>query len=236
MEAALGVLARRPEAIISIDVVPETRGALAKLLAHAERARVPVRELSGEAMTRVAGGLHHEGVCLTVRPRPPLSVRALIELLHAGPGRAAGAGLALDNVGNPHNLGAILRSAAYFGARALLLSEADGQARLGPAAERVAEGGAEYVAIARAPTLAPTLAALHGSGIEIVGADARAGEPLAGRAFARPCLVVLGNERHGLSAEVLAVCDRLVAIPGTGAIDSLNVSVAAGILLAALAR
>lgn len=234
--AALAVLARRPQAILAVDHTRDAAAALAPLLAHAVARKLPVQERSAEVLARLAGALHHEGVCLTVKPLPLLSLRALTEHLHAGAGgRPAGAALALDGVGNPHNLGAILRSAAYFGVRALILADDDKQAQLTPAALRIAEGGAEYVPVARVPSLAPALRHLADSGVTVIGTDARAGAAL-GPAWPRPCVVVLGSERHGMAPAVRAACSQLVAIPGAGVIDSLNVSVAAGILLAHLAH
>jgi tRNA G18 (ribose-2'-O)-methylase SpoU len=161
------------------------------------------------------------------------SARALCERLAATPAAAA---IALDRVTNPHNLGAVVRSAAYFGADGVLYAHGDGPARLPPAAVRVAEGGAECVPIAAVERLAPALAFARARGVRVVGTDARARDDAFSLAWPRPCIVVVGNEREGLSRDVRPLCDATVAIPGTGRVESLNASVAAGVVLAELAR
>jgi tRNA G18 (ribose-2'-O)-methylase SpoU len=95
----------------------------------------------------------------------------------------------------------------------------------------VAEGGAEHVLLARTTDLADTLARLRSRGARIVGADARAPTAVFGFPFPRPVVLVVGNEREGLGDRVRAQCDALVSIPGRGAVESLNVAVAAGVLL-----
>jgi tRNA G18 (ribose-2'-O)-methylase SpoU len=96
----------------------------------------------------------------------------------------------------------------------------------------VAEGGAEYVPICRVADLAGALDTLQASNIGVIGADAHTGEPLASARFPERCLIVLGSERSGLSEAVAKRCRQRVRIEGSGQIESLNVSVAAGILLA----
>ena len=137
---------------------------------------------------------------------------------------------------NPYNVGAILRSAAFFGVEAALLGTPAPHPGLPPTAVRVAEGGAEHVALARTTDLADTLARVKARGVRVVGADGHAPTSAAGFAFGRPVVLVLGNEREGLGDRARAQCDALVAVRGTGAVESLNVAVAAGVLLAEIAR
>ena len=153
-----------------------------------------------------------------------------------------GTAVALDCVRNPYNVGAILRSAAFFGVDAVLLGSPLAHQALANDAVRVAEGGAEHLTLSRTTDLADTLARLRARGVQVVGADAHAPvakptAPPGGKAFAsgmalrRPVVVVVGHEREGLSERVRAACEHLVAVAGTGAMDSLNVAVAAGILM-----
>jgi TrmH RNA methyltransferase len=233
LNAALAVFAHRPEDIVRIAHTREVRRPIADMLRATAARHVPYKEVEEEELARIADSTHHEGLCLTVRRRLPFTLEALAERLARDPRAAA---LALDRVGNPHNLGAILRSAAYFGTDAVLLGQEPGQAQLTPAAVRVAEGGAEYVPVAAAPALAPALRTLRARGVTVIGTDARARRTAFTDRWPRPCVVVLGNERTGLSPEVREACEYFVAIPGGGAVDSLNVSVAAGVILAELAR
>jgi len=224
LAAGMALFARRPEDVLRIAHTPDARHPLATLLKEAARRRIAYREVDEEEMARIAESMHHEGLCMLTRRR------SLLPIEEAPTRLGQGVALALDAVDNPHNVGAIVRTAAYFGARALILPEAPG-APLKPAAVRIAEGGAEHVPVARGP-LATSLGTLRKAGVAVIGADMRASASAFDHRFAGPSVLVLGNERTGLSEAVRAACDKLVAIPGTRAVESLNVSVAAGVLLA----
>ena len=103
-------------------------------------------------------------------------------------------------------------------------------------AVRVAEGGVEHLVLSRTTDLADSLKRLRERGVRVLGADMAGAKSSFGFCFDRPCVLVLGNEREGLSDRVLAQCDATVAIPGTGAVESLNVAIAASILVAELSR
>ncbi len=226
LAAAYAVMRARPADVLAIAHAASARRDLRELLREAARRRIAYREVEPEELARIADTVHHEGVCLSVRPRPRAQIADLARALASG-----GVLLALDHVENPHNVGALLRSAAYFGARGLLLASPRERA-LTPAAVRIAEGGAECVPTCIVPGLGAPLAALRAEGISIIGADAHRGEPATRFRFPARVVIVLGSERHGLAREVEQRCDALVHIPGTDAVESLNVSVAAGILLA----
>lgn len=223
--AALALAAHRPKAIQRVLYAASAKAWVGPLAAAAERNKAPCREVSDEAVARAAGTVHHEGVAVEAEP---LALGRLASLLPA-PKHAVI--VALDEVGNPHNLGAILRSAAYFGAHGMIVPSTDRQATLSPAAMRVAQGGAEVVPVVGVERLDVALKRLAREGFAVVAADVHGGEPLS--ALAGPVCIVLGNEGTGLHANVLAACTKRVNIPGSGDVESLNVSVAAGILLAA---
>jgi TrmH RNA methyltransferase len=226
LEAARAVLRVRPEAVLHLAHSSEARRQVADLLREAARLRIAYREVPEDELGRIAGTLHHEGICLQVKPRPLVEIADLVHALSPG-----GFLLALDQVQNPHNVGALLRSAAYFGASGLLIASRE-ERGLGPAAVRIAEGGAEYVPVCVVPELCAALDKLVEGGASIVGADAHEGEPLHAARLPQRCVLVLGSERSGLSPGVQKRCTRRLRIEGTGQIESLNVSVAAGILLA----
>jgi TrmH RNA methyltransferase len=186
--------------------------------------------VESDELARLADTVHHEGVCLLARQRAEVRVDDLVQTLRDG-----GLLLALDRVENPHNIGALLRSAAYFGASGLI-AVTPRIASLPPAAVRIAEGGAEYVPTCLVSELAGPLAQLRAAGIAVIGADAGAGTSAEALRFPRRAALVLGSERHGLAPDVKQRCTELVHIPGTDAVESLNVSVAAGILLAFATR
>src|SRR5262249_58119901 len=135
-----------------------------------------------------------------------------------------------------HNVGAIIRTAAFFGFTGVLVAAPPEHPGLTPAAVRIAQGGAERVMLARSSDLPAALEELARRGISIVGADAHAKDDLAEHEFRRPLALVVGSEREGLAPAVRARCAKLISIRGSGAVDSLNVAVAAGIVIAAAAR
>ena len=188
--------------------------------------------MSDADIERFAESNQNEGLCVEARPRKWASMQDLAEHLV----RVKGVAIALDRVRNPYNIGAIVRSAAFFGIDALLLGAPAPHPGLAPTAVRVAEGGADLLRLARTTDLADTLARLAGGGVRVIGADMRAPIDVRSHTFARPTVLVLGNEREGLDSRVRAQCGAFVAIRGTGRLESLNVGVAAGVLFAAATR
>ena len=215
----------------------EVRHELAEVLHWCASKRVPCEETSDAALERLAESSQSEGLCVVARPRRWLSTKQLADaLLRGGSQGMGGIAVALDRVRNPYNVGAVLRSAAFFGAGAMLLGTPAPHPGLPPTAVRVAEGGAEHVPLARTTDLADTLARLRTRGIRVFGADGEARASAMGFAFGRPAVLVVGSEREGLGERVRAECDALVAVRGAGTVESLNVAVAAGVLLAEMMR
>jgi TrmH RNA methyltransferase len=144
--------------------------------------------------------------------------------------------LLLDGIGNPHNLGAIVRTAAFLGLPRIVLSDHPAQAMPSDASYRVAEGGLEYVELYRSAGFAKTLQQLRRS-YRVIGTAAENGKPVEElRRADRPLALVLGNEEHGSPATTLKACDAIVTIAGSGLVQSLNVAASAAILLHALAK
>jgi TrmH RNA methyltransferase len=196
----------------------------------ARHERIECREVRDEELGKIAQSHNHEGICLLTKPRKFVAQGDLAELLV----RRKGTALALDRVRNPYNVGAIVRTAAFFGVDALILGAPAPHPALAPDAVRVAEGGAEHVALARTTDLADTLARLRKRGVTIVGADSHATSDAQTFRFARPVVVVVGHEREGLGARIREHCDALVALRGSGSVESLNVAVATGVLVSLL--
>lgn len=178
-------------------------------------------------LEKIAGSVHHGGVIVVVTA-PVLRAPTAADL-RGWAGRREPV-LVLDRIGNAHNLGAIARTAAFFGVKHLVVSDDPAAARPNDAAYRVAEGGLEAVTTWLVPRLPVFLKDLSAAGYEVVGAATRGGRPETGRA-AKPVALVLGNEEHGLAPEVAQACTRLVTIPGSQQVESLNVSVAGAVLL-----
>jgi TrmH RNA methyltransferase len=172
--------------------------------------------------------VHHGGIVAVV-PAPALRAPQPDEVRAWATKRAPL--LLLDRIGNAHNLGAIARTAGFFGVSKLVLPKHPDAALPGEAAYRVAEGGLEAVEIFRVLDLAGFVGELRAAGYEVIGAATRGGRLHAPAKNAQPIALVLGNEEHGLAPDVAAACTRLVTIPKRGEVESLNVSVAAAVLL-----
>ncbi len=188
--------------------------------------------LDAESLAKVSASVHHEGVALTIRhPELPLAREIIKKGLPSD-----SISLTLDRIGNPHNFGAILRSAAYFGTKNVFLSESSDQATISSSVARMAEGALPLVSIHKCSNLPSALRDLQSAGTFILGADVKTGKSLYDQSIQFPCMLVLGNEKDGISNQVKNRCNSLIKIPGTGGIDSLNVSVAAGTILSEIYR
>jgi tRNA G18 (ribose-2'-O)-methylase SpoU len=232
LRAGLAVLAVRPDDVLQVACSPRSGAEAMAALRDAEERGIPCAELPDRDLEQLASSPHHEGLVVTTRGRSWATPRQLTEVLVANRGVA----VALDRVRNPYNIGAILRTAAFFGVDAVILGAMAPSPDLASNAVRVAEGGAERVILCRTPDLGETLSRMKTRGIRVVGADAHAKEDALSFRFPRPSVLVMGHEREGMTGRVAAQCDALVRIAGSGAIESLNVSVAAGVLIGQLAR
>jgi TrmH RNA methyltransferase len=202
-------------------------GVMCKALAAARKV---YRCVEAPELEKIAGTVHHGGIVAVVAA--PGLRRPTAAEVNQWAQRRHGV-LLLDRIGNPHNLGALARTAAFFGVTHVILSEHPQAAAPGDSAYRVAEGGLEAVEIFRAESLAALCRTLAEAGYDVVGAATRGGRPekIGDRPAAKPVALVLGNEEHGLSPDVAAACSQLVTIPGTNAVESLNVSVAGAVLM-----
>lgn len=232
LRAVRAVWVRRPSAIVKLGYAPASSRELEDLLAWARAANVPAKPLDDRELAAATGTQNHEGLIAEVRERPWAAIGAFADALVDQHGVA----LALDRVRNPYNVGAIVRSAAFFGLTGVLLGAPSPHPALAPDAVRVAEGGAEDLLLSRTTDLAPSLARLRARGIHVFGAESDGKESVHTFAFPRPCVVVVGHEREGLSERVRTTCERLVTVPGGGLVGSLNVAVTSGIFAAALAK
>jgi TrmH RNA methyltransferase len=194
------------------------------------RGRKPYRQIEAAELSRIAGTVLHGGIVAVARPRPLVELDPRMASLWAADGRPL---VILDGVGNPHNLGAIARTAAFFGLERIVLADRPEQALPSDASYRVAEGGLEEVTAYRARLRDALLRLRPAYRILGAGLDRRA-RPLQG--VGRPAALVFGNEERGLGGATLAACDEIVTIPGGGRVQSLNVAAAAAILIYELTR
>jgi len=222
--ACLAVAEDRFGAIRKLWCSAQRSRELAPLLSRLAQARVGYTVLAEDELQRLAESQHHEGLVLDIEraPQPPLE-RLLGELeRQSGPACL----VALDGVGNPHNFGAILRSAVHFGARAVLVPSGT-SLTLSGAAYRVAEGAAERVPVVRYDDLAQ----LRGHGYSLVATAATGEHRLYRDPLPARCILLFGAEGHGLPRPALEAAEARYAIPGSGRVDSLNVAQAVAVVL-----
>lgn len=227
INAVEGLIRHAPERLVRVWL----RRANARLVALEEQLAalgVPVEYADERVLDRLSGEVRHQGVVAEFRPRQPLDENGLRALLDAA--EEAPLLLVLDGVQDPHNLGACLRTAAAAGALAVIVPR-DRAAGLTPTARRAAAGAAERVPLVQVTNLARCLAELGEQGIWCLGLAGEADSSLYQARLDGPLALVLGSEERGLRRLTRERCDQLVRIPMASGVDSLNVSVAAGVSL-----
>ncbi|MGA7800814.1 MAG: 23S rRNA (guanosine(2251)-2'-O)-methyltransferase RlmB [Gammaproteobacteria bacterium] len=201
---------------------------LERLCGQARAAGIRIESVPRRALDELVGGARHQGVVVEMHARGPGNEAGLAELL--GTLAEPPLLLVLDGVQDPHNLGACLRSADAAGVHGVIVPK-DRAAGLTPVVRKVACGAAETVPLFTVTNLARTLRSLKDAGVWIYGAAGEAEQSVYGLDLHGPVALVLGGEGKGLRRLTRELCDGLARIPMAGQVESLNVSVAAGILL-----
>lgn len=228
LHAVRALLLRAPQRVLRVYLQRERRDARASEIESAARAAGCVVERVDTALLKtLAGEGVHQGVVAQIEPMRPWHEDALLEAV-----AAAGAPLvlALDGVQDPHNLGACLRTADACGVLAVVIPK-DRAAQLNGAARKVAAGAAETTPVVSVTNLARTLKLLKDAGLWIVGAAAESDQRAQDVDLTGPRCLVMGAEGSGLRELTRRQCDWQVRLPSLGAVESLNVSVATGMLL-----
>lgn len=235
--SVLAALAVRPAAVVSITVTSaRPAGAWGEVAEAARAAGVPVkvgaershggRRPAGDKSGRLGGS---EAVLREKAAASPQEVFAAVD-----PNRAD-LWLALDQVQDPHNVGAVFRTAAFFGVKGLVLTR-DRSAPMSAVVYDTASGGVEHVPFAQPSNLRSALEAAKEAGLWVLGSSEHDGQDVFEIPRDRPWLLVLGNETSGMRRLTTATCDMTCRLVPQGPVTSLNVSVAAGALVAALRR
>ncbi len=227
--AVRALFLHRPDAALRLFFVETRAQFAAPLTRHLARRRAPYRVVPPDELARIAGTEHHGGIVAIAAPRfaMPLPDK-LPPILWSAPVLPV-----LDGIGNPHNLGAILRSAVFMGCRAAIISADERQADLSDAVFRTSEGAAEHIALFRSHDLPQVLRRMDGR-LTTVAALATGGLPPEAVPRGKPVALLLGNEESGPSPLAIAACLGGVTLPAAGPVESLNVSVAAAVLINAL--
>ena len=229
---AVGVrLKTAPESVLEVHVDATRRDArMRHFVERAQQAGARLLDSDDARLARLAGTARHQGVVARVTPLP--ARHSLDEVLDAA--ESAGSGpalvLVLDGVTDPHNLGACLRTADGAGAHAVVAPK-DHAVGLNATVAKVASGAAETVPYLMVTNLARALGELQDRGLRVIGTSDDAPRTLYEADLSGPVALVLGAEGSGLRQLTRKTCDELVRIPMRGAVESLNVSVAAALCL-----
>ena len=216
-----------------VAVLAGGRGPLAEVVALARRAGVKVSFRTREQLTAMAGSQDHQGVVARVTAAEYVDVEDVLEIPRA---RGEPAFLvALDQVQDPRNLGALLRTADAFGAHGVVIPKHHAVG-VTEAAARTAMGAVEHVRVARATNLVAALEKLKESGVWIYGTALVGGVAPWAADLRGPICLVLGSEGEGLRPLVARACDVMLSIPMAGRVGSLNVSAAGAVLAYEVAR
>lgn len=227
INAVEALIERSPERVLQLWVAGDNPRVRA-LVDRAKAAGIPVQHAKAATLDKQTGGETHQGIVAEFRPIEPMSEAELDTLIEARGGELLL--LALDQVQDPHNLGACLRSAAAAGVDAVLVPR-DRSAPLSPAARRAAAGAAEVVPLVEVANLARSLEHIKQAGVWAVGLAGEAGTTLYDIDLTGARVVVMGSEESGLRRLTAERCDELAKIPMASTMESLNVSVATGIAL-----
>jgi 23S rRNA (guanosine2251-2'-O)-methyltransferase len=228
LHAVRVMLERHPERVSSVRLAEKRDDPRIRQIDElARRHNRPVQRVDQHALKQQLGDVAHQGVAADITPMPPWTEDDLFDALQTTTNSLI---LVLDGVQDPHNLGACLRTADACGALAVVVPR-DRAAQVNPTVRKVAVGAAETTPVVAVTNLVRTLKMLKEAGLWVVGADADGAKLAHEVDLTGGIVLALGAEGTGLRHLTQQTCDWMVRLPQLGAVESLNVSVAAGMLL-----
>lgn len=211
-----------PNRIVELWYTGEDRGRRGDLIGRATELDIPVVKKKRERFKSISAEANHQGIALLIKPQSYADWNSLID-------DSAALILAFDQVTDPRNLGACLRTAEALGGTGALITK-NRCARLGPTVCKTSVGASEILPVAMETNLVRSLSEAKSNGVQVVGTAFDGGAP-ASLDLTRPTVIVVGSEGKGLRQSTEDICDEIVTIPMIGRTASLNASVAASIVL-----
>jgi TrmH RNA methyltransferase len=227
VRACEALFAVRPQDIVRAYLTNKTKNQFKDLMSWCAKRKLAYHLVTDEELAKITSSVHHEGVCILAKQRKRLATDELLKRLTDDPQLLLG----VDGVGNPHNLGSILRTAAHFGCR-FIAGTKDSLPDLSPSACRIAEGAAEHVELVDCDDLSKLVGKLRQKGFGIIATDCHGGRNLFEVEFPPRACVIIGAEVSGVSPKLIKEADFRLQIPGSGKVESLNVGVATGVIVA----
>ncbi len=214
---------------LSRDKSSSRRGTIVEKAAARD---IPLTQVPPSQLSTLAGSERHQGVCARVSGFPYTDLNEVMrnELLGKKDGSPSACWLLLDSIQDPHNLGALVRTAYCAGVDGVVIPK-DRSASPSPAVSRISAGALEHIRLVRATNLVKAISTFKSAGLWVAGLDRAAGDTLFSTDLKVPLAIVVGSEEKGLRPLVKKNCDMLIGIPQKGEVDSLNASVAGGIVL-----
>ena len=207
-------------------------GSVTAIIAKCRAKGILIKEISPQKLDYYCGGANHQGVAVMFASQEYATVEDMFALAET---RGEKPFLIIcDEIEDPHNLGAIIRTAEATGVHGVIIPERR-SASLNATVAKAACGALEYVPVARVTNIANTIDAVNQRGVWVFGADMD-GDDYTRTDFDTPCALVIGNEGKGIGALTAKKCDAVISLPMCGKINSLNASVAAGILMYEVVR
>lgn len=207
-------------------------GSLKPIIAKCSQRGILIKEVSPQRLDELCGGVHHQGVALLAAAHAYCQVEDILRLAEE---RGESPFVVLcDEIEDPHNLGAIIRTAEACGVHGVVIPKRR-SASLNATVAKAASGALEYMKVARVTNLAAAIDDLKERGLWVYGAHME-GESWCGQSYSGPTALVIGSEGRGIGRLVAEHCDMLVSLPMLGRINSLNASVAAGVLMYEVTR
>ena len=231
VEAALEAEPHRAQELLYC--VSGRSASVGRILGAARAAGVRLRRVDRETLDRLAGGASHQGVALKMAEAGYAPFDQVLEAARAAGQRALV--VVADHLQDPHNLGAVVRSAAAAGAQGVVIPK-DRACPLTAAAAKAAAGALALVPVARVTNLSQALDDLRAAGLWLLAAAAHQGPAPWDLDLDRPLALVVGGEHKGVGPRVLGQCDLIASLPLGPGVESLNASVAAGVILFEIVR
>lgn len=227
--ACVSLFKSRPQDIIRLYITEELRGQLGYILKWCADKKKAYHICPSDELQKVSGSAHHEDICILAKRKTEITLAAQLKNLafHKG----ALALLYLEGVTNPHNLGAIIRVAAYFGIAAIVIEQEEAPTLSG-AVHRVAEGGVENLPIIYSKSQTESFKLFRQYGYKIISTVVEGGQNLHSTALASRAVFLFGSESDGLSNKLRHTADQAITIQSSGKVESLNVACAATAVLA----
>jgi 23S rRNA (guanosine2251-2'-O)-methyltransferase len=199
----------------------------------ARSCRIPITNIDSRKIGKIAGDVNHQGVIALISPIRTMTIEDLLERVNkkAKPSCI----MLLDRVNDPHNMGAIIRSSEVFGASGIIYPARE-NVPLTETVIKASAGAAFHIPICKSGNLVPTIQQLKENGFWIYGSATDADTELWKTDFNRNCVIIIGSEEKGIRPLVRKQCDVLFKIAQMGKTESLNASVAAGVILAEIQR